>query len=213
MLRSSKRSEWLLAGPLLAVACAAPATGVTSRAEPVASAARRAPGVVVEQNAEPPTPVERGNASDQFVVLRAPISEAGARETVRAFFRAVLKETPEALDALLAAQAFSGAGGNRQSARILWRARLNQLDYTELSSALVYHDSELELYRPEELAHLPARRRLPFNLAEDEIAIRVPVAQSSTRSTRLFGDELVFRLHALAGRFEIAEIWEDFRLP
>jgi hypothetical protein len=176
------------------------------------AAPRRAPGVVIEESPEPPSPQQEANASDRFVVLRVPVSAEAARETVRAFFRAVLRESPDELDTLFSAQAFSGAGGNRQPARSFWRSRLNQLDYTELSSSLVYHDTELELYRASELAHLPTSRKLPFNLAEDEIAIRVHVAQSSTRTTRLFGDELVFRLHAVGERFEIAEIWEDFRL-
>ena len=63
------------------------------------------------------------------------------------------------------------------------------------------------------LERLPAGRRIPLELAENEVAVRVPIRVASLGRTRFFGDELVFRLEPAGARFEIAEISEDFRLP
>jgi hypothetical protein len=132
---------------------------------------------------------------------------------VRSFLRAAVNETPERMDELLAPQAFIDTSGGRQPARSFWRSRLSQLDYTELKGQLLFRESDLETFRAEDLARLPAARRIPLELAEDEVAVRVPIRVSWAGRTRLFGDELVFRLQPAGARFEIAEISEDFRLP
>jgi hypothetical protein len=90
---------------------------------------------------------------------------------------------------------------------------LSQLDYTELKGQLLFRDGDLETFRAEDLARLPAGRRIPLELGDDDVAVRVPIRVSWAGRTRLFGDELVFRLEPTGARFEIAEIAEDFRLP
>ena len=60
---------------------------------------------------------------------------------------------------------------------------------------------------------MPAARRLAIELAADEIAVKVPIRVSWAGRSRLFGDELLFRLQPAGTRYEIAEITEDFRLP
>ena len=72
---------------------------------------------------------------------------------------------------------------------------------------------DLETFRAEDLARLPAGRRLPIELAADEIAVRIAIRVSWSGRARLFGDELVFRLQPAGTRYEIAEINEEFRLP
>jgi hypothetical protein len=54
---------------------------------------------------------------------------------------------------------------------------------------------------------------LALELGEDEVAVRVPIRLSWAGRTRLFGDELLFRLQPSGSSFEIAQISEDFRLP
>src|SRR4051812_42147319 len=93
MLRRSKRSELALLA-CLASACASSAPRFATSARIDTSAPRRAPGLVVAQSSEPPAPTQRANVSERYVVLQAPVSEATARDTVRAFFRAVLHEAP-----------------------------------------------------------------------------------------------------------------------
>ncbi len=154
-----------------------------------------------------------GNSRDQWLVLRAPAASGLARETVRDFLRATVNEALERMDTLLAPQAFVDTAGNRQPARAFWQSRFTVLDYTELRGQLLFREADLETFRAEDLARLPAARRLPIELAADEIAVRVPIRVSWAGRARLFGDELLFRLQPAGTRYEIADITEDFRLP
>lgn len=147
------------------------------------------------------------------MLLRAPAGAELARSTVRAFLRAAVDETPERLELLLAPDAVVDTGVGRQPARSFWQTRLAQLDYTELRGQLLFRDSDVQTFRAEDLQRLPPGRRIPLELSPDEVAVRVPIRISWTGRARLFGDELLFRLQPAAGRFEIAEISEDFRLP
>jgi hypothetical protein len=117
------------------------------------------------------------------------------------------------MDSLLAPQAFIDSAGGRQPARSFWHTRMSQLDYTELKGQLLFRESDLEIFRSEDLRRLPAARRIALELGADDVAVRVPIRASWAGRTRLFGDELVFRLQPAGARFEIAEIAEDFRLP
>lgn len=158
-------------------------------------------------------PVRQGSTRDQLLTLRAPAGAELARSVVREFLRAAVNETPSRLELLLAPDAFVDTGAGRQPARAFWQTRMAQLDYTELRGQLLFRDSEVQTFRAEDLLRVPAGRRLPLELREDEVAVRVPIRVSWAGRTRLFGDELLFRLQPAAARFEIAEISEDFRLP
>jgi len=172
-----------------------------------------APGVTEPRAEVLPDPARSADAKDQLLLLRAPASPELARQVVRSFLRAAVNEAPERMDPLLAPQAFIDTNGGRQPARSFWRTRLAQLDYTELKGQLLFRESDLETFRAEDLTRLPAGRRIPLELGEDEVAIRVPIRVSWAGRARLFGDELVFRLQPTGSHFEIAEISEDFRLP
>jgi hypothetical protein len=184
---------------------------------PSASAAtepeRRAPGVADVQTLVLPAPARAGSSRDELLLLRAPPASELARQTVRDFLRATVNEAMDRLEPLLADQAFVDAGGGRQPARAFWQLRFAQLDYTELRGQLLFRDADLQTFRAEDLARLPASRRLALELGEDEVAVRVPIRLSWAGRTRLFGDELLFRLQPSGSSFEIAQISEDFRLP
>ncbi|HEY3665154.1 MAG TPA: hypothetical protein VGL19_04100 [Polyangiaceae bacterium] len=160
-----------------------------------------------------PDAVRRGNSRDQLLLLRAPPATELARDTVRDFLRAAINEAPERMEPLLAREAFVDTGAGRQPVRSFWLTRMAQLDYTELKGQLLFRDADVQTFRAEDLARLPAGRHISLELAQNEVAVRVPIRISWTGRTRLFGDELLFRLQPAGARFEITEIAEDFRLP
>ncbi|HEX3850990.1 MAG TPA: hypothetical protein VHW01_08490 [Polyangiaceae bacterium] len=162
---------------------------------------------------ELPEPTRRGDSREQLLLLRTPASSELARDTVRDFLRAAVNEAPERMEPLLTREAFVDTGAGRQPARSFWLTRMAQLDYTELKGQLLFRDTDLQTFRAEDVARLPAGRRISLELAADELAVRVPIRVSWAGRTRLFGDELLFRLQPAGARFEIAEIAEDFRLP
>ena len=176
---------------------------------------RRAPGVAEEQNLVLPSPTRRGNSADQLLLLRAPAATELARRAVREFLRATVNEASERLTPLLSDQAIVDTGSGRQPARAFWQLRFSQLDYTELRGQLLYRDADLQTYRAEDLTRLSGdrRRSFPLELGDDDVAGRVPIRISWAGRTRLYGDELLFRLQPSGAGFEIAEISEDFRLP
>jgi hypothetical protein len=169
---------------------------------------------VAEQRSEVlPEPTTIGNSRDQWLVLRTPAPSGLAREAVRDFLRATVNEALERIDPLLAPQAFVDTVSGRQPARAFWQSRFTVLDYTELRGQLLFREADLETFRAEDLARLPAARRPAIELGAEEIAVRVAIRVSWAGRARLFGDELLFRLQPAGARYEIAEITEDFRLP
>ncbi|MEI9939719.1 MAG: hypothetical protein WDO69_21065 [Pseudomonadota bacterium] len=160
-----------------------------------------------------PEPTRTGDSRDQWLVLQAPAASGLAREAVRDFLRATVNEALERMEPLLAPQAFVDTASGRQPARAFWQSRFTVLDYTELRGQLLFREADLETFRAEDVARLPPARRLPIELAADEIAVRVPIRISWAGRARLFGDELLFRLQPAGTRYEISEISEDFRLP
>lgn len=214
MSPSSKRCNARGAAALLCIGCAstAPRFPASDALRPSASE-RRAPGVVEVHRLVLPAPVRAGSSREALLLLRAPPATEQARSTVRDFLRATLNEAVDRLDPLLAEQAFVETALGRQPARAFWQLRFAQLDYTELRGQLLFREADLQTFRAEDLARLPANRRLAVELAPDEVAVRVPIRLSWSGRTRLFGDELLFRLQPNGAGFEIAQISEDFRLP
>jgi hypothetical protein len=160
-----------------------------------------------------PAPARAGSSRDQLLLLRAPPATELARRAVREFLHAAVNEAMGRLEPLLAAQAFVDTGSGRQPARAFWQLRFSQLDYTELRGQLLFRDADLQTFRAEDLTRLTPSRRMAIELGEDEVAVRVPIRISWTGRTRLFGDELLFRLQPSGVGFEIAQISEDFKLP
>jgi len=196
------------------MSCAAPRpSSATSAQNAQNPAPRRAPGVAEQRSEVLPEATRVGSSRDQWLVLRAPAASGLAREAVRDFLRAAVNEALDRMDPLLAPQAFVDTGSGRQPARAFWQSRFTVLDYTELRGQLLFREADLEIFRAEDLTRLPAARRLAIELAADEIAVKVPIRVSWAGRSRLFGDELLFRLQPAGTRYEIAEITEDFRLP
>jgi hypothetical protein len=190
-----------------------PAAGPTRSVPPAAELERRAPGVADVKPLVLPAPVRAGSSRDQLLMLRAPPATELALATVREFLRATVNEAMDRIEPLLAAQAFVDSTNGRQPARAFWQLRFSQLDYGELRGQLLFRDADLQTFRAQDLGRLPPSRRMPLELAEDEVAVRVPIRISWAGRTRLFGDELLFRLAPNDAGFEIAQISEDFRLP
>jgi hypothetical protein len=169
--------------------------------------------VAEQRSAVLPEPTRVGNSQDQWLALRAPAGSGLARDAVRDFLRATVNEALERMEPLLAPQAFVETGSGRQPARAFWQSRFTVLDYTELRGQLLFRDADLQTFRADDLARLPATRKLAIELGADEIAVKVPIRVSWAGRPRLFGDELLFRLQPAGAGYEIAEITEDFRLP
>lgn len=143
-----------------------------------------------------------------------PLDSEAARDLVTRFFIAVLLESGSDLFSLLAPQAWALSEGNRQPAQALWRARLAQLDYTSLSGRVVAAPQTLRTYTFR-TAERAKQDGVPAPAGPSEVVVVARPALSWAGKTRLFGDELVFRLRPKGGlpAYEITEIAEDFRLP
>ena len=212
MRRGLKRSSASLALLAFGLGCAA-APAPPADSVPRARAERRAPGVTASPPFAQPRLVRAGDSRQQWLWLRAPASTETARTAVRDFLRAAVNEAPEQLSALLTPQAYVDTQAGRLPARAFWQARLSQLDYTELRGQVLFREAELETFRAEDLLRVPAARRPTLPLDSGEVAVRVTLHVSWAGRTRLFGDELLFRLQPAGARFAIAEISEDFHLP
>jgi hypothetical protein len=199
-----------LAAALLACACAAGGpvfpTTVSFPETP-----RHAPSFAAE-TAEPAESTE--DQSSGITRAVTPLDSEAARDVVSRFFIAVLLESGRDLYPLFATQAWVVSEGNRQPAQAMWRARLAQLDYTTLAGRVVATPQTLHTYTYQSAQRAKADG-VPMPAAPGEVVVVARPALSWAGKTRLFGDQLAFRLRARQGEpaFEIAEISEDFRLP
>ena len=158
----------------------------------------------------------RAGAPDSPSIRRAvvPLDSEAARDVVGRFFIAVLLESSRDLLPLFATQAWVVSEGNRQPAQAVWRARLAQLDYTSLSGRIVAAPQTLHTYTYGSSGRAK-RDGVPAPESPNEVVVVAHPGLSWAGKTRLFGDELAFRLRPKPDEpgFEIAEIVEDFRLP
>ena len=221
--------RWLLAVAALSCSCAkargpafptsasfpdSPRRSPSFAAEPGLEVGQVARGAGdAESRSSSDEPRETGEAPDIQSAV-APLDSEAARDLVSRFFIAVLLESGSDLYPLFAAQAWAVSEGNRQPAQALWRARLAQLDYTSLSGRLVATPQTLRTYT----FRSGARARQDGVLvpaAPDEVVVVARPGLSWAGKTRLFGDQLAFRLRPKPDlpAYEIAEIAEDFRLP
>lgn len=206
----------MVLGPAFQLACSS--SSKTPRFDTVSSFAdepRRPPGLAVDPAAELPRPAASGASEQGLLVLREPVDDEAAKETVRRFFRAVVSERSDELLSVIdeSATVQTGAQGTRQSARSFWQMRLTRLDYGALAALAVYRETALETYRAKDAARLRPTRALPLAVSGDEVLIRAPIAQSHAGKTRLFGDEILFVLRPQNDAFRIASMLEDFALP
>jgi hypothetical protein len=143
-----------------------------------------------------------------------PLDSEAARELVSRFFIAVLLESSRELSPLFATQAFVVSEGSRQPASAVWRTRFAQLDYTSLAGRIVAPPQTLRTYTYGS-AGRAKRDGVPPPASLNEVVVVARPGLSWAGKTRLFGDELAFKLRPKSDvpGYEIAEIVEDFRLP
>jgi hypothetical protein len=209
----------LLLAAAAALGCAAERGPVFATSESFAELPRRAPSFAPEPApAEAATPSalsvdpDAGSTTTRRVIV--PLDSEAARALVSRFFVAVLLESSRDLAPLLAAQASVVSEGNRQAASAVWRARFAQLDYTSLSGRIVAAPATLHTYTYDSAARAKVDG-VPAPSSASEVVVVARPGLSWAGKTRLFGEQLAFRLRPrpdVAG-YEIAEIVEDFRLP
>lgn len=146
--------------------------------------------------------------------VTVPLDAEAAQAVVGRFFSAVLSESTSELTPLFAAQAWMVSEGGRQPAFAAWRARFAQLDYTSLAGRIVAPPQTLHTYTYQSAARAK-HDGVPAPLAAQEVVVVARPGLTWAGKTRLFGEELAFRLRPKADTpgYEIAEIVEDFRLP
>jgi hypothetical protein len=214
MIRSSKRSSLAL---LLAAStgCAGGGAAGFDTVNALPEEPRRAPGVAVDPNLEPPPAAADATTSEGLVVLKEPADPEAARDIVREFFRAVASASFEKLEPLIGEESWLQAGAmmGRQRARDFWRQRMSRLDYAALGGSPIYRDSEMETYRAADLGRMRPPRTLNVGVQGQDVIVRVPIVSPRAGKTRLFGDEILFVLRPDQGRYSIIEMSEDFQLP
>jgi hypothetical protein len=150
------------------------------------------------------------------VRLKAPLPDTLARNLVAAFFRAVVTEDIDALSALVTADASAPVKSRGGSMGIpdLWRSRLRQFRYRTLAGEVLYQESDIELYRYDDLeVVLPGRPLRMPEMARGDVLLRVPLLVVRAGADRVFGDEMLFLLRREQNRYKIREVVEDFQVP
>jgi hypothetical protein len=206
-----------LLGAAGALACAAEHGPVFPTSESFPETPRQAPSFAAEPpHAGSESITELGGGSNAFATRRVavPLDSEAARELVSRFFIAVLLESNRELSPLFATQAFVVSDGSRQPASAVWRTRFAQLDYTSLAGRIVAAPQTLRTYTYGSAARAK-RDGVPAPASSNEVVVVARPGLSWAGKTRLFGDELAFRLRPKPDvpGYEIAEIVEDFRLP
>lgn len=170
---------------------------------------RRPAGTDIELHVTLPEGSRSGQTQEGVVLLEAPADPGQARGVVDAFFRALVEESPSALEAVLSPQAVLQSGSRREAARAHLQGRFARSDLRSLAGETLYRDSDVELWEPRRGGAIPPDAPLVPNA--EEFVARVRVVTSFAGRQRLLGDEFVFRLVPAGGGFEISEIVEEFR--
>jgi hypothetical protein len=172
---------------------------------------RRPVGTDIDLHVTLPEGARTGDTRQAVVLLEAPADPSRARAAVSAFFRAVVEESPSALETVLAPQAVLQSGSRREAARPHLQGRFARSDLRSLASETLYRENEIELWEPRRGGKVASNAPLEPN--GDELVARVRVLTPFANRQRLLGDEFVFRLVPAGSRFVISEIVEEFRAP
>lgn len=215
MIRSSKSSDSILLAALVLASCASSRPLEFKTATPGEPPPRRPPGVAQDPAPVFPEAQNRADTSEQLVVLNAPRGHDADRQLIHQFFDAVAKSDVNALEGLFSSEARvkTGSGNNYVAAAQFWKNRLQRLDYGALEGRSVFRDHALEFYHAEDLEALGNERRIPLDVGDGQVAVRVALNTQLRQGKRLFGDEMVFLLSPTAQGYEIVEIFEDFQIP
>lgn len=190
--------------------CARSATFETATSLPEPG---RPAGATTDLALELPPPARTGQTNSGVVVLFSPLDQDLGLAVVEEFFRAVADESLEALVPLFDDEAVVQVNAQRQAALAHFRSRFDMLDYSALGGEALYRPEDVSIYGPAGAESQKDNRPAPFEPRTGELAIRVVVARGAPGRKRLFGDELVFRLRAVASGYVISEIVETVRQP
>jgi len=215
MTRSSKSSRTLFGLSLFLSSCAGSRALDFPTASPDEPEVRRPPGLAQDPSPVLPTASARADASEQLVVLSAPQGHDADRQLIHRFFDAVTENDVPTLESLFGTEARvkTGSGNNYVAAVQFWKSRLQRLDYSTLRGRSVFRDHALEFYSAEDLEVLNSERRIPLDVTESQVAVRVALNAQLRQGKRLFGDEMVFLLNPTENGYEIVEIFEEFQIP
>lgn len=170
-------------------------------------------GATTDLAFELPPPARTGQTQAGVLVLFSPLDAELGLAVVEEFFRAVTEESLEALVPLFEPEAVIQVNAQRQAALPHFRGRFDMLDYSALGGEALYRPEDVSVYGPEGAESQKDARPPPFEPRTGELAIRVVVARGAPGRKRLFGDELAFRLRAVASGYVISEIVESVRQP
>jgi hypothetical protein len=170
-------------------------------------------GIAIDPELELPAAEPKADATSGLVVLSAQIDVRPAMHVVGAFFEAVGDESPESLERLFDRSAHTRASPKARPEAALpsWRRRFERLDYSPLSTELVYRAADVKVYTAADASAPGSGRALPVVPKGEEILVRVfPIGQAAAR---LMGGEIDFVMKPSTGGYKIGELVEDFRLP
>ena len=181
----------------------------------LSTAPRRPPGVAVDPAPELPGATRTAEAAQGLAVLEAPADPAVARDVVRDFLDAAVRESEQDMSELLDTHARirTGSRGGSQLAVNFWRQRFARLDYGAFVGQLLYRESEIETYRARDLKRMRPPRRFALVARGDDVLIRVRISSPRLGRTRMFGDEILFLLRPTGTGYKIKEMREEFRIP
>lgn len=160
-----------------------------------------------------PPPQSSGSTASSLLVLASPAGDAAVRKVVAQFFDALLEESADGLDGVLASQAWLDGSSGRQPARATLRARFTQLDYGALRGVMLYRPSELEIYAGDAARALEPLRAVPGDLADGDVFVRAHLSVAHAGKARLFSDQMTFALRATGGGLRITRIGENTAVP
>ena len=195
----------------LALACSWCANGPAF--ESVATlpdAGRHPPGVSVDPAGELPARTARGRTASGVVVLGTPTDPGTIRGVVRAYFHAIVEESPSEVEALLHPRAIVLARSRQVAARDFLLSRFARYDYGSLRGSVIYREEELEVTEPEATESRERAARAGLEPDVDQRLVRIRVVAQSAGRPRLFADEIVLRLVAHGSGWVVLEVLEEF---
>jgi hypothetical protein len=194
---------------LLELSCSARGAAFDSVAT-LPDAGRHPPGVSVDPAGELPLRAEKGRTTTGVVVLGAPMDPEMIRAVVRAYFHAIVEESPAELDMLLAQRALVTARSRQLPARDYLVSRFARYDYGSLRGSAIYRDSDLEITEPDPVEGRERAARAGLDPDAEQRLVRIPMAAAPAGHQRLFGDDVVLRLVARGSGWAVLEIAEEF---
>lgn len=208
----------MLGGASLAVAGCAPvnATGFPSASE-LPEERRHPDGVAIDPVSLLPASTVRAEAGEGVVTLRAPLGISRALDVVAELFRRIVAEDSDGLSELFTRDALAlplqGSQGQSPSAGLWWEQRFRKLEYGKLAGEPIYRESELEIFRAEDVLAAPRHPAIQTDTLDDsDVVIRVPIVTARVAAERLLADELVIWLRRDGDGFKIYRLLEDFQL-